>query len=301
VPDICRASALRVTLAGNPIEPFVANAPGEPCLDDDASLLAPTTVGPVTVSLLTAVTDREEAPQAKAGVTEIVVSDGTSEVVRASILTSEASLACVDGKPALSGSSQVVGAVVAGNAISLPPATEPIVLGPITVAFNEQTTQGNTLTQRALHISGPELDVVVAESVVGYRGNPCKQFMTGGGSAVVNGADVTHGFVLQCPDSAGGDSLTVVGDFGKFKLDTVDQVACELVEEQGTPEGAQASFNTMTGSGSGRCNGKPTQVSWRFTDEGEANTADEVELHLSGGCVLDLAAVLTNGNHQSHG
>ncbi len=90
-------------------------------------------------------------------------------LVAADLVKSNSSATCSSGQAAVTGSSELVGLVVAGQpvlavnpnvAISLP--------GGISVIVNEQTSSsgGNTgaMTVNALHISGPSIDIVVSSA-----------------------------------------------------------------------------------------------------------------------------------------
>ena len=87
-------------------------------------------------------------------------------------MKSNSSATCSGGQAAVTGDSELVGLVVAGQpvlvvnpnlAISLP--------GGISVIVNEQTSSpgGNTgsMTVNALHVTGPAIDIVVASAQSG--------------------------------------------------------------------------------------------------------------------------------------
>jgi len=90
-------------------------------------------------------------------------------LVAADLVKSNSSATCSTGQAAVSGNSELVGLVVAGQpvlvanpnvALSLP--------GGISVIVNEQTSSpiGNTgaMTVNALHVTGPSIDIVVASA-----------------------------------------------------------------------------------------------------------------------------------------
>jgi hypothetical protein len=90
-------------------------------------------------------------------------------LIAADVVTSTSNATCSGGQAAVTGSSELVGLVVAGQpvvvanpnlALSLP--------GGITVIVNEQTSSagGNagTMTVNALHVTGPSVEIVVASA-----------------------------------------------------------------------------------------------------------------------------------------
>ncbi len=93
-------------------------------------------------------------------------------LITADLVKSTSSATCSGGQAAVSGNSELVGLVVAGQpvlvvnpnvAISAP--------GGISVIVNEQTSSpgGNTgsMTVNALHVTGPAIDIVVASAQSG--------------------------------------------------------------------------------------------------------------------------------------
>jgi hypothetical protein len=93
-------------------------------------------------------------------------------LIAADVVKSNSSATCSGGQAAVTGSSDLVGLVVAGQpvlvanpnlAISLP--------GGVTVIVNEQTSSpgGNTgsMTVNALHVTGPSIEIVVASAQSG--------------------------------------------------------------------------------------------------------------------------------------
>ncbi len=93
-------------------------------------------------------------------------------LVAADLVKSNSSASCSGGQAGVTGSSELVGLIVAGQpvlvanpnlALSLP--------GGITVIVNEQTSSpaGNTgtMTVNALHVTGPSIEIVVASAQSG--------------------------------------------------------------------------------------------------------------------------------------
>ncbi len=188
----CRASALRADV-NQPldlpvVEPTVANPENAPCRPDFDSIIEPTTVGPVMVNLAVARTtqtpaDLGSAPAAEgdnatsaAGVTKPVITLGAL-VISADVLSARASYTCRAGQPVPMGSSVVENLVVGGQAITLPPNNAPFTLdlGPLgSLSLNQTVQEPNRITQRAFFLTTPLGEVVIAEAIADFTGNPCK-------------------------------------------------------------------------------------------------------------------------------
>ena len=198
----CRASLIRtenfpVVGPVNPnIEPTVANAKNNPCETDTAGLLAPVlgedntiTAGPVTAKLLFANTTNNDnaAPPAKqnasaeSGVAVVDIAIPGAPPIRAEILTANAMASCETGTnpPTLTSGSTVARLFINGTE-PLAPVTNPlngaqtVPLGPLGNIFLNQTTKTpNSITQRALVVDTILGDVIVAEAIADFRGNPC--------------------------------------------------------------------------------------------------------------------------------
>lgn len=130
--------------------------------------------------------------------------------------------------------------------------------------------------------------------------------MTGGGRLVsVDGQKVTHGFVLRCAvDQRRKDALQVNwGDGHRFHLARVEAASCGD-DPSITPDPRRASFDTHSGRGVGRYDGRDgATITWRLTDAGEPGTSDTVRLVIrdaSGATVLDVSGQLQKGNHQAY-
>jgi hypothetical protein len=202
---------------------------------------------------------------------------------------------------------------------------------PDTTTHTGPTTSGNTttsstsvtkhLTQTALEIVSPGLlDVVVARSHVDCTRTdtttttttpppppppPAKDhvvsWMSGGGQL---NANLTHSLVLPCTtnQSHPKPKLNVETPTGTFRLDTLGDVHCSMDPNAGSPEQPDAGFNTLTGSGTGTCNGvSGIPVRFRFTDEGEPNQGrDKASIQISGPVCPVNATGTVNGNQQAH-
>lgn len=188
----CRASVFRMEgsamqpgVLPEPFEPAVANDHGPDCQSDTAGLVPPTTIlggsGALTVLGAASTSEPFISAHSEAGVLHLSMTDGTS-TLELSVLTAEAAGACSAGAPVLSGASKVLSLTVNGSGIVIPPAHGhvDVSMGPLGVVhLNEGTTvptvDGAEHTQRAFWLQGnPVLgDVIVAEAIAGYHGDPC--------------------------------------------------------------------------------------------------------------------------------
>ncbi len=186
----CRASAVRVNLkqpAPVLLEPIVANAPGAPCRAESAEILNPTTIGPVTVDAANADTvqtpaDLAAAPAANGDNATATVSvtnpriELTGLAIAATVLSARASYTCQNGQPVPAGSSVVTNLTVNGQTIAIPADNAPFTLdlGPLgSLNLNQTVQEPNRITQRALFLTTPLVDVVIAEAIADFTGNPC--------------------------------------------------------------------------------------------------------------------------------
>jgi hypothetical protein len=131
------------------------------------SLASVNVLGLVSADVLSSATSGSgTSSQSQSSVANLSLLGG---LVAADLVKSNSSATCNSGQAAVTGSSELVGLVVAGQpvlavnpnvAISLP--------GGISVIVNEQTSSpsGNTgaMTVNALHVTGPSIDIVVASA-----------------------------------------------------------------------------------------------------------------------------------------
>jgi hypothetical protein len=181
----CRASALRVSTLIN-LEPFVANPQNAPCASDSSALVPPTSLGPVTVSVLSAKTTNAYGASASAAssvatvritLTPLGLLPLNITVIDAEILSTTAAVSCVKGYPVFDSSSTIAKLTINGQQVINLNQPGSIGLLLATVYLNENVSGPNSVTRRALRISAPllSLNVVVAESSAGFTGNPCVQ------------------------------------------------------------------------------------------------------------------------------
>lgn len=122
--------------------------------------------------------------------------------------------------------------------------------------------------------------------------------MTGGGKIV--DSTVTHGFHLLCDQFRGPQRLQVNWDGNRFHLENIVTAFCSNdpnIDEENPPSG----FDTIEGTGNGRCNNQDAVVTWKFTDAGEPGDDDTAMITITGvACSLTVSGKLSGGNHQAH-
>jgi Ca2+-binding RTX toxin-like protein len=209
----CRASATYASVAGNNrVEPVVANgkpntangADSDNALCGDAEVgagnlltplgIAQTSLGAQSASAVTSV-----APDLGKAIDQTVSSTAKVEhltlggALSVQAATSGATASCSGGTPNLQGTSTVVGI----NSSTLDPLIQSlanllsVVPSLVSIKINEQVRTSDSLTVRALHVkvlspsSGPPLlDVIVAESKVGFNGGVCDPSQQGPGGQI---------------------------------------------------------------------------------------------------------------------
>lgn len=174
----CRASAIRVELLDQSLEPVVANAEGDPCVAENPGIIQDLDLlGLGTASAVYANTSDGDGAAAEAGVIGLTL-NLADHVITAQVLTAEASGSCSAGAAALSSSSQVVHLAIDGEVVDIPPdqSAVEIPLGPLgTIYANQQIEEENQVTQRALHVDTELARVTVAEAIADVHGNPCEE------------------------------------------------------------------------------------------------------------------------------
>jgi hypothetical protein len=159
----CRASAARAALpSGTTVEPVRANAAGTPCTSQSASTVSPTTFQTVSADAVGAFTDKAGSALASAA-----HASATFPGLTVSATAVEATATAPCGGTA-SGTSRVVGLVINGNPVVIPPgdAAFTIPLGPLgSVVANEEIKEGATVIRRALHVTTPAGEAVLAEAI----------------------------------------------------------------------------------------------------------------------------------------
>ena len=163
-------------LPGLTLEPFVANRAGDPCVAENTGLLNDADlVGLGTASGAFARTGVSATQStAEAGVADVILGVA-GQTLRARVLTSQATASCAAGQPRLTGSSQVVSLTINGQDVEIPAdnaAADLVVAEGIVLHLNQTVTTTDQVTQRALFLETPLLDVVVAEAVADVHNCP---------------------------------------------------------------------------------------------------------------------------------
>ena len=158
-----RASAVGLALAVSDTGPLPASGGNL-----KTSLAGIDVLGLVSADVLGAATSGSgTSSQSKASVADLSLLGG---LVAADLVKSNSSASCSNGQAAVTGSSEIVGLVVAGvPVLALNPNLAISLPGGFSVIVNEQTSSppnGNTgtMTVNALHVSGPSIDIVVASA-----------------------------------------------------------------------------------------------------------------------------------------
>ncbi len=172
----CRASVVRIEGQGllsflGTIEPFVANEQDVPCEDDQAGILGlgtfiPIAGGGVGLTLLDAETF-EGGPAAFSSVLLVTIfAPFTGDfLVGAAVLTSGAFASCPDGD-FFAGSEVVFVQTALTPPVAVTNPTQ-IALGPLgTLYLNRTINEPNQITQQALFLDTPVVDITIAESQV---------------------------------------------------------------------------------------------------------------------------------------
>jgi len=194
----CRASAAYVGIpAQDRTEPVVANGSSRTsvessdrgrCADDEGQPVGPGNElgleGPVAQTAVNPDSGLavDQSVTAKAAVADFAPGQlGNSLVVRAA--RAEATATCTANGPVLSGSSEVPVVTLGGRTLDITPLEQIVERLPtgeiVRIRFNEQTRNGNTLTQRAVHLDVQDplgrvvKDVVVAEAKVSGGSQVC--------------------------------------------------------------------------------------------------------------------------------
>lgn len=171
------------------VEPVRANAPGLPCSTQSAETVHPTTIiNLVTADAIRAYTTLRTTAPAGASSQAII---STPKIGLAGLnisidaITSQATATCGAGGATYAGSSKVVNLRINGSLIAIPSGDQPFTLslGALgSLKLNEQIRTPDGITQRALHLKTPLVDLVLAESIAGGQGDdPCSGLVPPGG------------------------------------------------------------------------------------------------------------------------
>jgi len=129
--------------------------------------------------------------------------------------------------------------------------------------------------------------------------------MTGGGKVLTPSGLVTFAFELRCDPADKRANLEVTWGGNRFHLDKVTAASCYFDPLLlGPMQTGTASFNTLTGRGTGRYNNAPgASASWTFTDAGEPGTNDTATIQITDSrnfVLLTASGRLVAGNSERH-
>ena len=138
---------------------------------------------------------------------------------------------------------------------------------------------------------------------------PVSGSMTGGGNELTttgqtvtfNGGTqqrATQGLLLHCNAASQPNNLQVNWANNSFHLQQLVSATCS--NDGMSPQPPPAGFDVIQGSGTGKCNKLAATVTFKFADHGEPGTNDTVEIHITGGCTLDVSGNLQGGDIQAH-
>ena len=128
-----------------------------------------------------------------------------------------------------------------------------------------------------------------------------KEATTTGKTVTFNGGTqrgVTQALVLHCRAATFPNQLQVNWANNTFHLQQLTTATCS--NDGMGPQPPPAGFDVHQGTGSGLCNGLAATASWKFADHGEPGTNDTAEIHITGGCSLNVSGNLQGGNFQAH-
>jgi hypothetical protein len=188
----CRASVLNVQgkgpLASLHVEPLVANGPNDPCrtaAGTGLSVPLPTGTGDHVNVLRASTTDNESFTGFSSATASSQVVDAQvggsllhAEVLTAGTQGSDPDGLCGPERPTFSGDSHVAKVTLNGTVIEVPTAkSDPAhptleVPGLVKLFLREEIAGDGSITERALELQTPVLDVVISEAQTGTGANP---------------------------------------------------------------------------------------------------------------------------------
>jgi len=264
----------------------------------DATVLSVQTQQAQAEVLLSVTMGFDQHAESRAAVADVTLLPGDPNQIKADFLQAHSLATCTG----VSGDSDIANLQVAGQQIIVTgqPNQTVSVPGVLTLVINEQTTSSsdgtNSITVNALHLTGVGLlngiEVIVssAHSDITCRVTPppgSKDFMTGGGFIIVNGAHVNFGFVAGFKPGQSNVS---------GQLNYIDHSS-----------GNHVKSTSVTGySGSGTCrtfsgtvDGQSVDFTVNACDNGEPGRgSDTFRIQLSN--EYSASGVLAGGNIQLH-
>ncbi len=262
----------------------------------DATLLSVQTQQAQAEVLLSVTMGFDHQAQSTAAVADLTLFLGTPNQVTADFLQAHSLATCTG----VSGISEIANLRLAGQQITISgqPNQTISVPGVLTLIINEQTTSSsggtNSITVNALDltlIDGIQVIVSSAHSDItcGVNTTVSKDFMTGGGFIIVNGAHANFGFVAGFKPG----KSTVSGQLNYIDHSSGNHVKSTSVTAY-SGSGACRTF-----SGPGTVDGQSVVFTVNACDNGEPGRgSDTFGIQLSNG--YSASGILADGNIQLH-
>ena len=272
--------------------------------EKDATVLTVQTQQAQAEVLLSVTMGFGQHAESRAAVADVTLLPGDPNQIKADFLEAHSLATCTG----VSGDSDIANLQVAGQQIivSGQPNQTVSVPGVLTLVINEQTTSSsggtNSITVNALHLTGVGLlngiEVIVSSAhsdiTCGVTPPPVsKDFMTGGGFIIVNGAHANFGFVAGFKP---GQSI-VSGQLNYIDHSSGNHVKSTSVTSYSGSEACR------TFSGPGTVDGQSVDFTVNACDNGQPGRgSDTFGIRLSNGYSASESAseVLAGGNIQLH-
>jgi hypothetical protein len=142
----------------------------DPCTEATSGIDLPLSAGNRIYILRGATTVDTGSGSSQAAVLDLSLL--SSSLLPIAVLRSSAYVTCAGGKPSMYGGSNII---EGGQTLVTGPITAPAPLAIGSIIFVNETVADETgITQRAVRVSTPVGDVVLAEAHAGSTGNPCR-------------------------------------------------------------------------------------------------------------------------------
>ncbi len=262
----------------------------------DATVLSVQTQPAQAEVLLSVTMGFDQHAESRAAVADVTLLPGTPNQITADFLQAH-SLAICTG---VSGDSEIANLQLAGQQIivSGQPNQTVSVPGVLTLVINEQTTSSsggtNSITVNALDLTLPNgIEVIVSSAhsdiTCGVNTTITKDFMTGGGFIIVNGAHANFGFVAGFKPG----KTTLSG-----QLNYIDHSSGSHVKSTSVTA-YSGSGVCRTFSGPGTVDGQSVSLTVNACDNAEPGRgSDTFGIQLSNG--YGASGILAGGNIQLH-
>jgi hypothetical protein len=262
----------------------------------DATVLSVQTQQAQAEVLLSVTMGFDQHAESRAAVADVTLLPGSPNQIKADFLQAHSLATCTG----VSGDSEIVNLQLAGQKITVSgqPNQAVSVPGVLTLVINEQTTSSsggtNSITVNALDLtllSGIEVIVSSAHSDITCGANTTvpKDFMTGGGFIIVNGAHANFGFVAGFKPN----KSTLSGQLNYMDHSSGNRVkSTSVIAYSGS--GACRTF-----SGPGTLNGQSIDFTVNACDNSRTGRgSDTFGIQLSNG--YSASGPLSGGNIQLH-